>query len=243
MSAFFNMEKKQSKNTIMKLLPKASSIVVGFQNAPFSPGRDKAKLHHHHSKGFFSGPLVNVPDESRRKKKKKKPSNNNLFESDDHQEPTSPKISCIGQIKHKKEKIKSKCPKNNNNNQKTTSLKPQPVEKQSSFKLKSFLKSRRSRSDADNNINVKDEIPSLSQMKRFASSRDTFANFDWMPQISLEDYCDEDRMDEVFIPFSAPILRTDHGDNYERIKGLQPKKEINLWKRRTLDQPRPLQLN
>jgi hypothetical protein len=55
-------------------------------------------------------------------------------------------------------------------------------------------------------------------------------------------YSDEERgesdeeEEEFMIPFSAPMM----------IGGgvpLQPRKEINLWKRRTMAPPRPLQLN
>lgn len=60
-------------------------------------------------------------------------------------------------------------------------------------------------------------------------------------------YSDEDRRDsdcefeyqeEPIIPFSAPITVGGGGG-----LALQPKKEINLWKRRTMNPPRPLRLN
>ena len=91
------MEKEKEKesklkNKIFKILPKAAAAAVSmtFQNPPFSPGRDH-KFKHHGGKGFFSGPMI--PVEARRKSK------DGCVET---QEPTSPKISCMGQIKHKK---------------------------------------------------------------------------------------------------------------------------------------------
>ncbi|GFS36010.1 hypothetical protein Acr_00g0043370 [Actinidia rufa] len=84
--------------------------------------------------------------------------------------------------------------------------------------------------------------PSLSQIKRFTSGRDSLAGFDWMAQIAPAEgdqgnyYSDEDSdgEEEVIVPFSAPILVG---------VDLEPKKEINLWNRRTVTQPRPLRVN
>lgn len=87
-------------------------------------------------------------------------------------------------------------------------------------------------------------------MKKFASGRGAFSDFDWMAhQIApLESdhrncYSDEERGDsdreeeeDYIIPFSAPLTV---GGGVE----LQPRKEVNLWKRRTIKPPRPLQLN
>ncbi|KAM7256902.1 hypothetical protein ACFE04_012643 [Oxalis oulophora] len=221
------MEKIQQKNKILRLLP--------------------AKPHRHPSTaGFFSGPLVNVPD-GRKKKNKPNNNNNNIFETDnstiDHYEPTSPKISCMGQIKDKKKQIK-KCAQERNH-RRIESANNKSMEKvgTSSFKLKRFLSGLKSRSDhVNNDISVKDEMPSLSQMKRFTSGRDAFANFDWMAQVVPDQ--DEDCIndDEIIIPFSAPMLRADYDHKIdEGMDYLQPKKEINLWKRRTMDPPRPLQ--
>ncbi|KAF5740902.1 hypothetical protein HS088_TW11G00982 [Tripterygium wilfordii] len=83
-----------------------------------------------------------------------------------------------------------------------------------------------------------DRASSLSQMKQFASGRNhsSIANFDWTAKIVPDEYSDEEEEEEVIIPFSAPITVV-------RGVALQPRKEINLWKRRTMNPPRPLQLN
>ncbi|KAG5246537.1 embryo defective family protein [Salix suchowensis] len=95
-----------------------------------------------------------------------------------------------------------------------------------------------------------EKTPSLSQMKRFASGRDTLAGFDWTAhQIAPVEfdhsdyYSDEEKVDrfeeeeheEVIIPFSAPMMVGGGVD-------LLPRKEINLWKKRTINPPSPLQL-
>lgn len=239
---------------ILKYLPKAAAA-VSFQNPPFSPGRDKrsdnaGKLKAHAGKGY-SGQIVSIiPDAARRKAK------NETFE--ETQEPTSPKVSCMGQIKskHKKKTAvhKTKTPK------KTLSL-PQdvkPVKRHASRfgKLFSGTKSAKQTEaySDDEAARVEDKpAPGLGQMRKFASGRDTFANFDWVAQIapleshqrdyhsdvergeSDDDYDDEED-DDVIIPYSAPIMAGGKGVD------LQPRKEINLWKRRTMDPPRPLKL-
>src|SRR4051812_30331770 len=98
------MEKeKQSKvrNRFLK------AITVTFQNAPFSPGRDHKFRSDNNTNRWgaktnsgkgFSGPMVTmIPYEARRK-----PRDGTGVSVT--QEPTSPKISCMGQIKHHKKK-------------------------------------------------------------------------------------------------------------------------------------------
>ncbi|PIN01528.1 hypothetical protein CDL12_25964 [Handroanthus impetiginosus] len=244
----------KSKNKILKFLPKAAHAAVSFQNPPFSPGRDKRpdivnsqKLKTHMSKGF-SGPVVSmIPAEARRKSKN--------FET---QEPTSPKVSCMGQIKHKHKicrKKQASLPRDfkPNENSETRPAGPgSKLKKKPSGIQKIFGAGRKSdASNAQGKPPLPDRVPSLSQMRRFASSRDTFANFDWTTaQIAPEEdrysYSDDDRgysdgEDEVIIPFSAPILLAGAGAGTGL--PLEPRKEINLWKRRTMSQPKPLQLN
>lgn len=94
-------------------------------------------------------------------------------------------------------------------------------------------------------------VPSLGQMKKFASSREGLGGFDWAVEMKHEEespaergyYSDDDRRgdylrddddeeeeDDIIIPFSAPLM------------SLKPKTEVNLWKRRTMDPPKPLHL-
>ncbi|XVE69670.1 hypothetical protein DITRI_Ditri10aG0009600 [Diplodiscus trichospermus] len=224
---------------MMKFLPKAASAIavsVAFQNPPFSPGRDKRPenytgKHKAFASRGFSGPIISIiPDEARRKSKSE------AF--DQTQEPTSPKVSCMGQIKHKKciKKAKHVSP-------------PQGLKPASKLRrIFSMAKPARKSDASRNRKELPDRAPSLGQIKRFASGRDAFANFDWMAQIAPMEadhrdyYSDEDKRDsdfeeeEVIIPFSAPM--TVGGG-----VALQPRKEINLWKRRTMNPPMPLRLN
>ncbi|KDP36872.1 hypothetical protein JCGZ_08163 [Jatropha curcas] len=247
------MEKQpKSKNNILKFLPKAASAVY-FHNPPFSPNRDRRsdnnychRLKAHVGKGF-SGPFVSmIPDEVRRKPK------NGSFET---QEPTSPKVSCIGQIKHKK-KMVNKTKRTSPPKEIKAVSSPRDVKKHASKFKRLFSISakptagRRSDASIYDRPPLSDRAPSLGQMKRFASGRDTFSNFDWTAQItpvesdhrdysSDEDdrmYCHQGEEDEVIIPFSAPMLIGSGA-------ALQPRKEVNLWKRRTMNPPKPLQLN
>ncbi|KAI9201781.1 hypothetical protein LWI28_029177 [Acer negundo] len=276
------MEKQQAnskpKNKILKLLPKAAGAVVSYQNLPFSPSRDKRssdynhpnKLphHHHHHHYHFSGPMI--PEEARKKSK-----NDETID----QEPTSPKVSCMGQIKQKHKEKKNKIKKATIiNNKKSFSL-PKDIKPSSSsssspgHELKKhaskirriFTISKHSRSKSNvyaddhhhhenNNIEspvqLPERAPGLSQMRKFASGHSVLADFDWTAQITPVDsdhrnyYSDEERgnsdeeeHEEVIIPFSAPMMIGGGG------VALQPRNEINLWKRRTMNPPRPLQLN
>lgn len=263
------MEHKHGKayGSILKLLPKSS--VVNFQNPLYSPGREKrSDPHHHHhvnknrthiGKGF-SGPMMSmslVPAEARTRNLK-----NNNDQSLANQEPTSPKISCMGQIKHKHRKKFDKAQsfsvakEENRNTSKVFS--PKQAKKHPSMLRRMFTMSkstaaRKSFDQADNHDerrSLPDRAPALSQMRRFASGRDAFASFDWTahqiaPEIDRgayyscekrEDSDEEQDEDQVIIPFSAPIAV---------VKGvaLRPRKEVNLWKRRTMNPPAPLQLN
>ncbi|KAL6524879.1 hypothetical protein OROMI_030472 [Orobanche minor] len=243
------MEKPAAKpkNKILRLLPKALS----FHNPSFIPGREsRPDINIHNSKGF-SGPIVSmIPAEARREPKNFEPT----------QEPTSPKVSCMGQIKHgnrimckkkqaslwkkfKPDKISKNGPDG-----------PAPELRKKPSAIKKMF--RAGRKDEKASVDhekppIPDTWPSLSQMRRFASSRDTLANFDWTTaEIAPEDQdcglrSEEDRgysdgENDVVIPFSAPILVAGAGSGGGL--PLEPKKEINLWKRRTMAQPKPLRL-
>ncbi|PSS19842.1 hypothetical protein CEY00_Acc11885 [Actinidia chinensis var. chinensis] len=214
------MEKpSKSKNKFLKFLPKAAYSAVTFHNPLFSP-KSEAKPH--------KGPFI-IPAEARRKSK------NSTFEA---REPTSPKVSCMGQIKHK----------HNHKHKKQISKEKKHVSLPKDFKPTHnipnpnvFAKQQGRKSDVSRPTGS-DLGPSLSQIKRFTSGRDSLAGFDWMAQIAPVEgdqgnyYSDEDSdgEEEVIVPFSAPILVG---------VDLEPKKEINLWNRRTITQPRPLRVN
>ncbi|PIA35494.1 hypothetical protein AQUCO_03500096v1 [Aquilegia coerulea] len=232
------MEKttRSKKNKILSFLPKTAT--VSFQNHPFSPGREKRTENLNKFKACqkgFSGPIISmIPVEARIK--------SNSGKTFDAQEPTSPKISCMGQIKHKK---KSKIvapnpitPPIREEKKPKTSNKP----KRSASSLRNIFgggskQGRKSDASAEKPTGT-DRAPSLSQMKRFSSGRDALVDFDWKYYSEREDSDDEEDEDDVIIPHSAPILIGSGG-----LVGLEPRKEINLWKRRTMDPPKPLQLN
>lgn len=234
------------KSKILKLLPKA----VAFRNLPFSPRRDNRadvnpqRFRTHQNKAF-SGPMVSmIPAEARRKSKN--------FEI--QREPSSPKVSCMGQVKHKS-KISEKKHVSLPREFKPVTQKSErpgpvgPAKKKKKAGIKKILR-RGSKSDkpADQAEPAGESAPALSQMRRFASSRETFANFDWTTaqiapagEDSDEDrgYSDgDDGDDDGGIPFSAPIVMAGGGG-----LDLEPRKEINLWKRRTMAPPQSLQLN
>ncbi|KAF8022656.1 hypothetical protein BT93_F0235 [Corymbia citriodora subsp. variegata] len=283
------MEKSHAKpksNKVLKFLPRTVSSISFFQNPPFSPSRDKrssselinrtkCRLRSHVGKGF-SGPLISlIPKEARAKNE-----NDRDFDAN---EPTSPKVSCMGQIKHKNKTEKSWPSSADKRSSFSSSASssfsklrrdvdkpPRPgnsheLKKQSSTLKRIFNRARggNKKKPTDTSRNncrkpplLVDRAPSLSQMKRFASGRDAMASFDWSAEVgSVLDadhrdyhhyYSDEERSDrgqeeeEVIIPFSAPILIG--GGGGIRVNP-QPRKEINLWKRRTMAPPRPLELH
>ncbi|KAM3337839.1 hypothetical protein P3S68_032164 [Capsicum galapagoense] len=243
------------KKTIFKLLPKAAAaaiFVLQNAHAPFSPSREKrlaAEHQHknHHHKGFSGTIIPVIPSHQSGRKS----------------EPGSPKISCMGQIKYNKKKTmnrinSSKKGTNNNNSQKYVTKKSM-TGFGNMFGRKSKLISRQKSDVTSENIicnKLPNRAPCLSQMQRFASGREPLTNFDWRsiqitPQDQRKYYTDDDRgysdddydnnddEDEEISPFWTPVLL---GRSRTTIC-LEPRKEINLWKRRTMVQPKPLQLH
>ncbi|GER33998.1 syringolide-induced protein 14-1-1 [Striga asiatica] len=222
---------------------KAVHAAVSFQNFSFSPrGENRADMIAHrlrtHQSKAFSGPIgPMIPSEARRRP--------NSFEN---QEPTSPKVSCMGHIKHKKA-----CLPKETKPGKGGPAGPGPVTKKDKKKGFGFKKifgagGKTGGSTGRDEAPVLGAGPGMMQMRKFASSRDTFANFDWTAaQIALaedrEYYSDGERGysdgdGDVIDPFSAPVLVARAGLD------LEPRMEINLWKRRsTAAQLKPLQLN
>ncbi|KAE8666436.1 Chloroplastic drought-induced stress protein of 32 kD [Hibiscus syriacus] len=201
---------------ILKFLPKAVSAVVsvGFQNPPFSPSRDKRAISA--GKGLLHCPIVSIiPDEARRKAEA------GTMET---QEPTSPKVSCIGQIKHKKNirKAKRYLKAVSESTHKYSS--PREIKKQ------------------EKELGDDDSAPSLGQVKRFASGSDGLASFDWTANIAEHVEADQHR------DFYSYEEEREHSDLEEEVMvpftglALQPRKEINIWKRRATNPPTPLQL-
>ncbi|XP_021902664.1 uncharacterized protein At1g76070 [Carica papaya] len=244
------MEKQaKPRNNFLKLLPKAAAA-VRFQNPPFSPGRDNimTKLKPHaaaNNKGFSGHSVCLIPHEARIRKEKN--------ESFGAQEPTSPKVSCMGHVKQKKKNIERtvSLPQDR---PKPAMLSPRMVKKHAS-KIKKMFSSKKlgkksNSVDDGKKPTLVDRAPRLGQMKRFSSGRDAFASFDWTAQVAPEEADhdhhrnsnseeDSDRGEEeeaeTIIPFSAPIIM---GGQI----ALQPRKEVNIWQRRTINPPRPLRI-
>ncbi|CAN6852788.1 unnamed protein product [Brassica oleracea var. botrytis] len=254
-STSYSTSKPKNKNKLLKMLPKAMSF--GHRVPPFSPGKD---LHHNHNttssssnKAYFSGPMVLVPNAARVRRNK----SDAVWD-----EPTSPKVSCIGQIKLVKSKRSS--PKKNPKTSSSSLTKGDDGKGRfSKFKrLFSFPsraggdKSRKPHpaavTEQPATVVTSAAVPSLGQMKKFASSRDGLGRFDWEVEMKREEeespadhrrgyFSDDERRggclrgkeeeeDDVIIPFSAPL-------------SMKPKNEVNLWKRRTMDPPKPLHLH
>ncbi|KAJ0237502.1 hypothetical protein HA466_0248860 [Hirschfeldia incana] len=231
------MEKAPDNNNnptkLSKMLQKALSI--GHSAAPFSPVRD---FHHRRtastvSRGFFfSSPITPLlPTAAARARRRTKHAV--VFA-----EPTSPKVSCIGQIKL------SKCPESRN--RATKDLKPTPFNIVSKLKCLFSMVSRKTNNTAvsaasEPPISAVEAVtaaPSLCKMKKFASSREALVGYDWAVEIKREEsrsdhhhrrgYSSDDK--ETKIP-STPLTMCS-----------RQKSEVNLWKRRTIDRPKPLQV-
>lgn len=254
----------KSKNRLLKLLPKVASAVT-FQSPPFSPSKEKmrssaetcsTKPKTHLGKGSSGGarPMTSIIPSAEALYKS---TNSSSFAA---HEPTSPKVSCMGQIKHKKKMCKyyqdalppmeyldqvlnfNHKPKVLKSLQSFSEVKkknPRVLKPVQSFK-NMFGKAGGKKSSVDHDLGVRE--PSLSQMHRFSSGRSSLSSFDWTAAQIAPVKTDHERNiydgDEDKICFTAPI----------QIGGckavsLEPRKEINLWKRRTMAQPKPLQLN
>ncbi|XP_010941356.1 uncharacterized protein At1g76070 [Elaeis guineensis] len=226
---------------IFSFLPKPTSFSISHR--PLSPGREKSskpKAFHNKAKAFhnnkaFSGPIISiVPVEARRKEK-----NGGNF---DAQEPTSPKVSCIGRVKQRKLVCRSK-----RHSLPQQEWKPPTLIIRKMFRRKLRPSRRRDAAESSEGrpaVAAAGRAPSLGQMKRFTSGRETLLNFDWRKAERRqeaatgdreESYSDEESDEEDY--YSAPILM---GGG---VVAVEPRKEVNLWKRRTLAPPVPLQLN
>ncbi|XP_010935181.1 uncharacterized protein At1g76070 [Elaeis guineensis] len=218
---------------IFSFLPKPTSFSIPHPPA-YSPGREnpaKSKALHK----TFSGPIISIiPVEARRKEK-----NGGGF---DAQEPTSPKVSCIGQVKHKKPcRPKRSSP-------------PRQERKPANFIIRKMFqrKARPGRrmdaaESSEGRPAVVGRAPSLGQMQRFTSGRETLRDFDWRkvemkqeaatgdPEKCPSSDEESDEEHDVAIYHSAPLMV---GGG---VVGMEPRKEVNLWKRRTLAPPAPLQ--
>jgi hypothetical protein len=72
-------------------------------------------------------------------------------------------------------------------------------------------------------------------MKRFTSGRAAFQDFDWC-EAEAKVHGDEEEEDQGFVAHSAPLVL---GGG---VVAAEPKKEVNLWRRRPIAPLTPLQL-
>lgn len=247
------MEKQSSKTKLLSYLPKSAAI--SFSSQPFSPGRDKHRSLAN-NKGFSGSIISIVPVEARATTR------NGSFHG--AQEPTSPKISCIGQIKHKKKACKAKREKKELDKAKGKG-KEQASNGSNSIMRRLFrggskINGGRKVKGEDVDLNGNEHAgvqvllaPSLGQVNKFSSGREAFSDFDYRFGVggaaavmgrhrgyfSDEEKGESDEEDDGFlVPYSAPL----GGGGVGKLITLEPKKEINIWKRRTMAPPRPLQV-
>ncbi|KAJ0969841.1 hypothetical protein J5N97_022718 [Dioscorea zingiberensis] len=135
-------------------------------------------------------------------------------DAEDH--PTSPKISWVCRLLQKK-KVR-----------KTSKLK-------SSSQKKIHTRVRPRQRLYDNRLNVLARAQTSVQIRRLASRHETFKKFDL--RVFYEDL--EKDSEEVIVDHMSSLHLGCTGDDV----CLEPRKEVNLWKRRTKPPPPPLQLN
>lgn len=221
-------------NQLLKFLPRATSFSV--PNPAYSPGREKT-----HARRGFSGPIVPMfPAEAGRKPPGRG------YETP---EPSSPKVSCIGQIKQKKKICRLKKSPSSRKDQKPRFS----ISKVFRIKPRSGGSSAGAgpTPEATKPPRAPERVaaPPLGQLRRFASGRDSLGNFDWRSQRVASDESAEDRWDDCTsgresdddedgakIPHSAPMAVGGSGAASE------PRKEATLWRKRTMTPLRPLQI-
>ncbi|XP_062194441.1 uncharacterized protein At1g76070-like [Phragmites australis] len=224
-----------------------SSTVASSSSFP-SRGNGRSSFNHRNA---FSGPIVSiVPPEARGGAGSKRKQSGYRTP-----EPSSPKVSCIGKIKRSNSKTKKKvnpCGKNGG----ACPLPPRPTtttegrcRPMGSLVKRVFFQRSRSRSKSrdvrsshgkgSNGVAAAPAPAGLGQMKRFTSGRAAFQDFDWREADirSGRDQDDEEEEEEDgFVAHWAPLVL---GGG---VVASEPRKEANLWRRRPMAPPTPLQL-
>lgn len=235
------MEKPHSslKGKILMFIPRAASAAVTFKSPPISPRKPPA--------GSLARPTSGsvIPRDARRRLK------NGSF---DAQEPASPIVSCVGQVKKSKKKKAAGMAMTTRAPSKAPDRPKEPKKKDPHMMILKLFKGKKLPGEKSHHEDAlrgggenENPVPSLGHLKQFSSSRVVLANFDWMahcgtavaPDNFLEHGHEEDAIGEeereersARVPHSAPIEVMRSSGNGEKIS-LQPQKEINLWKRRT----------
>lgn len=273
------MERKPSKHARTRSGAGAGGVLASFLRstaASFSSSTTNfaaragtgAKSSFNH-RNAFSGPLVSiVPPEARRRRGCKQGGGGG---GSGYRTPeaSSPKVSCIGQIKRSKSKRKTKAARK----AKTAPvaacgmdggacpLPPRPPATSTRPKIsivnRMLFRRSVSRSSSSSKTSGADGFKGrgstvaaapaagLGQMKRFTSGRGAFQDFDWTEQAeprrgsdvdSGADGYDYSYEDDGFVAHSAPLVL---GGG---MVASEPRKEVNLWRRRPMSPPTPLQL-
>jgi hypothetical protein len=175
---------------------------------PISPARPK-------------GPSI-IPKEARRKPK------NGSF---DATEPTSPKVSCAGQIKNKKKKKKKKKILIEKENKK-----PLTLNKYKRPDIKEQV-------EEVFELRVAKTVPNLGKMTKFSSSRETaLKGFDWSRATIL----DQSNYNHVINNNLYGECNDDDKKGKESLdedeEVLNSKIKVYLWKRRNVIPPKPLEM-
>lgn len=236
------MEKPHSslKGKILMFIPRAASAAVTFKSPPISPRKPPV--------GFSGRPTGGsvIPRDARRRLK------NGSF---DAREPASPIVSCVGQVKKKKKAtaMTARAPP-----PKAVPDQPKEAKKKDPHMmiLRLFMgkklqggKTHRDDDGVRGRGDNEKSVPSLGHLKQFSSSRGVLANFDWMahcgtavaPDNFLENGYEEGTIGEKEREEISSAIEAGSRVNGEGI-ALQPRKEINLWKRRTAVCPPTLRL-
>lgn len=197
-----------------RFLPKVTSTAT-FLSPPPSPIRVN-------SLKVCSSPIVSlVPKEVRWRGKGRN------FES---KEPTSPKVSCMGQVTCKNKLKKKKRPEEQEHHGNTMLF---PFHRAVIKIFKARLQGERRGQDIPPGVQ---RVLSLGHAKQFSCGRGVLQNFDWKAHDIGDGSCHDG-------PNHCADGRTrkEHQVEEEAIE-LEPRKDVNLWKRRNMSPPKPLKL-
>lgn len=201
---------------LLKYLPKPTSFSIP------SGGSGGA------AKAAFSGPIVSIiPKEARRNKK----------DDVEDQEPTSPKVSCIGQIKHKnhgkKSSKKTKKPKAKAKSQSFNGrVEVEEKNKKPSAIQGMFRRKVRPGRPPVPETEAEEVAGEVGRMRRYSSGRAALADFDWGEVAAAA----EDEEEEMMVAHSAPMVM----GGGMAATAMEKRKEVNLWRRRTVGPPERL---
>ncbi|KAH7663305.1 hypothetical protein IHE45_14G044500 [Dioscorea alata] len=218
------MEKQASKtkkNLIFKLFSKHPSFLVLGKSPHTSFNRNKAS---------FNKKMNNNKNNKNNKKPKITATNKPVSDKHSPTNPTSSKISCFGGLLTPKNKKKKK-------------KKKKTMTKKSNTKPLIYSRVRtvqRLYSGVGNgrNTHAPSRIPNSLEVRRLASRHETFKKFDRRVYYEDLEKDDDDGEQEEEVVIDVSSINLNGGD-----VSLEPRKEVNLWNRRSKLPPPPLQLN